>query len=219
MPADAAAAASALARNSVHLCSALPGAWARRVGGLLSGVVGVPIPTLNGVWTEEASVDVALVNSLLDEVAASGLPHCLQIRPALSQSLGRLAARRGMSLEEQIPLMVLDDPARLSAVPAPPGCRLRMLSPDEAPIHTAVAAAGFEAPVELFQEMMQPSVLAARGVRTYLAEIDGEAVATGIGCTLDGWVGIFNIATIPAYRRRGAGAAITRQAVADGLAA
>jgi predicted GNAT family acetyltransferase len=44
-------------------------------------------------------------------------------------------------------------------------------------------------------------------------------VTTGMGLTIGSYVGVFNIATPPARRRRGYGAAVTVRAVADGVAA
>ncbi|HEU5003545.1 MAG TPA: GNAT family N-acetyltransferase [Actinomycetota bacterium] len=216
---DADMAAAALARTMVHLTPALPGAWIRREGGLFAGFSGVALPMLNGVWTEATSVDEVRVESLLDEVAARGFPHCLRVRPALSERLGRLATRRGMTMEPKTPMMVLDQPGKLSPALLPPGCSLRLLSPDEAAAHAIVGAAGFEAPLELFLQLAPRSLLALPGVRTYLAEIDGQGVATGFGCTVGESVGIFSVATLPEYRRRGFGAAITRQAVEDGFSA
>ena len=52
-----------------------------------------------------------------------------------------------------------------------------------------------------------------------MGEADGHPVTTGIGVTLGAFVGIFNVATPPAHRRRGYGAAVTARAVSDGLAA
>jgi len=57
------------------------------------------------------------------------------------------------------------------------------------------------------------------GVRCYLGEAGGQTVTTGVGVTLGDFTGVFNIATPPAHRRRGHGAAVTARAVADGLAA
>src|SRR5207244_2667309 len=85
---------------------------------------------------------------------------------------------------------------------------IRELAPAEAPEHARLAAAGFEAPAEPFLELMTPSVLAAPGVRCYLGEVDGEPVTTAVGLTLGSCVGIFNVATPPAYSRRGEGAEV-----------
>ena len=124
-----------------------------------------------------------------------------------------------MVRDEDIPLMVAEDPTQLGAAQAVSGLTIRELSPDEAHLHARLAAAGFEAPVEMFLQLMTPSVLAAPGVRCYVGEAHGQPVTTGLGVKLGSYVAIFNIATPPGQRRRGYGAAVTARAVADGLAA
>ncbi|HEX7269576.1 MAG TPA: GNAT family N-acetyltransferase [Streptosporangiaceae bacterium] len=66
---------------------------------------------------------------------------------------------------------------------------------------------------------MTADVLRLPGVRCYMGEIGGQAVTTGLGVTLGEFTGVFSVATLPAYRRRGYGAAVTARVVADGLAA
>jgi len=94
---------------------------------------------------------------------------------------------------------------------------IEVLDPEQAVVHAEVAAAGFHAPVEAFLGLMTPAVLRRSGVRTYVGKIEGEPVATGVGVCLANHIGIFNVATLPAYRRHGYGAAITGRAVRDGL--
>jgi len=216
---DADVVAAALATTWQHLAGALPGAWVLRDGGAVAWVSGVSLPTLNGVWAEHADPDPDAVTGLLDRVEAAGLPYCLQLRPGASAALAELAAARAMRLEMQIPLMVMKDPAAVTRAQRPPGLGLRELSPDQVGLHASVAAAGFEAPEELFVKLMTPDMLRLQGVRCYLGQMDGRAVTTGLGVTLDDFVGVFNIATPPAHRRQGYGAAVTVRAVADGLAA
>jgi GNAT superfamily N-acetyltransferase len=182
-------------------------------------VTGVLAPTLNGVWVGGVNFDTGDISELLDEVAAAGLPHCLQFRPGAIDRLTALAISRGMIKEGDIPLMALTDPGRLKAAQAVSGLRLRELSPDEAQLHARVAAAGFEAPVEMFLQLMTPALLALPGARCYLGEVGGQPATTGFGFTIGSYVAIFNIATPPTYRRHGYGSAVTARAVADGLAA
>jgi GNAT superfamily N-acetyltransferase len=121
--------------------------------------------------------------------------------------------------EHAIPLMTLEDFSQLGAAQEGDGLVIREIEPAEAHLHARLAAVGFETPVEAFLQLMTPSVLAVPGVRCYLGEVGDQPVTTGLGVTLGSYVGIFNIATPPAQRRRGYGAAVTARAVADGLAA
>ena len=197
---------------------ALEGGWARSKGvEVLGGVTGVPAPTLNGVWVGGVDADAGEITDLLDEVAATGLPHCLQFRPGAAERLTKLARSRNMTRGEDLPLMALDEPGQLDAAQAVKGLTIRELSPREAHLHAHLAAAGFEAPVEMFQQLMTPALLGLPGARCYLGESGGRPVTTGFGVTLGSYVAIFNIATPPAHRRHGYGAAVTARAVADGL--
>jgi hypothetical protein len=215
---DADAAAAALAASWQRLVSAVPAGWARRHGGAVAMVTGVHTPFLNGVWSERADPDPDIVADLLDRVAATGLPHCLQLRPGGSPALSRLAMNLGMSRDEDdVPLMVLEDPSRLGQ--RVDGLVVRQLQPGEAELHVRVAAAGFEAPQELFRQLVTPATLGLPEVRCYVGEADGRLVTTGIGVTLGTFVGIFNVATPPADRGRGYGTALTARAVTDGLSA
>jgi ribosomal protein S18 acetylase RimI-like enzyme len=182
----------------------------------MAGITGVPIPTTNGVWAVGSDPDVSAADRLLDMVAEAGLPHCLQAR---SDRFTALADRRGMVRDDDVPLMVLNNTELLPEPPHDLAELVRRLADDETEVHAVVAAAGFGAPVELFRDLINPEVLAGSGVRGYVVEVDGTAVATGLGIQVVDHVGIFNVATAPEHRRRGYGALITAQAVRDGLAA
>ena len=65
----------------------------------------------------------------------------------------------------------------------------------------------------------QPEVLAAPGLTAYVGRVDGEPCCAGLGSVDRGHVGVFNIATPPAHRRRGFGRAVTARVVADGVRA
>jgi hypothetical protein len=218
MPLDADTVASALASTLEQLFVAIPGGWVRRENGILGATSGVPVPTLNGIWPEETAPDEMVVSELLDQIAKSGLPHCLQLRPGAPEKLAALAAQRGMVEIEPLPLMVLENPERLAAAQRVKQLRIRQLEADEALLHARIGARGFEAPEEVFAQLTPPAILMRPGTRCYVGTMGEDPVTTGIGVTLDDVVGIFNIATPPEHRGHGFGAAVTARAASDGLA-
>jgi ribosomal protein S18 acetylase RimI-like enzyme len=183
----------------------------------VAAVTGIALPTLNGVWVGSAQADPGVVADLLDRVSATGMPYCVQARPDAAHLLTDLMAARGMAVAAEVPLMVIDEPNSLRTLPATDGLAIRVLAPAEADQHARVVAAGFEAPVEPFLQLMTPEVLALPGLRCYLGELDGEPATTGLGVTIGPYVAIFNIATPPSHRRRGLAAALTARAVKDGF--
>ena len=216
---DATAVARALLDAWMTLAGVLPGGSVHRTGDMLGAVTGVAVPSLNGVFIAEVSPDVSEVAALVDEVAASGLPHSLQFRPGAERALEPIARGRGMTRVGEIPVMALDRPSGMQGRTTPAELVIRELRPDEAALHARVTADGFEVAAAPFLQLMTPAVLALDGARCYLGEMYGAPVATGYALTRGEGVGVFNIATSRPFRARGYGSAVTARAVADGAAA
>jgi len=101
----------------------------------------------------------------------------------------------------------------------PEALTVRVLRPDEARVHCEVAAAAFDAPLELFMALATPRVLALPEVRCYAGDVAGVPAVTAMTVTCGDGVGIASVGTLPAHRGRGYASALVARAVADGLAA
>jgi ribosomal protein S18 acetylase RimI-like enzyme len=77
---------------------------------------------------------------------------------------------------------------------------------------------GFDMTAVLAEAIITEQLLDDPRVTCYLGFADGRPVATATRISAHGVAGIYSVSTIPAYRRRGIGAAMTRRAALDGRA-
>lgn len=206
--------ASALGITLALLADTLHVGWTRESEGVRVTVTGVPIAALNGVLALGRQVDARTVKAGLEAVERDGVPYCLQTRPDWKEGAAAIAAECGMTSQPEIPLMAATD---LVAGPPIEELQIRLLVADEARWHCEVAGPAFGASADLFAHLITPEVLALDEVRGYVGEVDGEPVVTAISVTIGTGVGIFDVATLEQYRRRGYGAAITAHAVRDAI--
>ncbi len=197
-----------------------PEAWIDRTGGVTACATGIPTPALNGVFVSTLDPDPADIRRYLAEMRRRGLPHMLQLRPETHAEAVAVPAVEEMTPADDVPLMRLDDLSALehAARELAPGLAVRQIEPRDARLHAEIASAGFGEELDFFIRLLPPPVMASEGMRVYVGEVDAELVSTALGVTRDGAVGIFNVATTAAHRRRGYGAAITARAIQDGVA-
>jgi N-acetylglutamate synthase len=204
-----------------ELISVLPGGRFLRQDGVCAMVTGIPAPSFNGVWSSRPAPAVAAVAALLDEVGRGGVPYSLKLPPGCDEAYARLAAARGMGPVADTTLMALDAAGgtAAAAVPSPAGLAIQRLAPELARRHAAVAAAGFGTARDIFLRAITPDLLRLASVRCYAGEVAGQPVTTSLSVTLGSCTAIISVATVPGFRGRGYGTAVTARAVADGLAA
>jgi N-acetylglutamate synthase len=218
---DADRAAKALIAAFRLLADSLPGMHQKQVApGVISLMSGLPMATLNGVLTDAVRPDVTELDRAAAGVAGLPLPWSIQFRGVPEPAAERMAARYGLTARTTSPLMVYHPasdqqapPARASATAA-----VRTAGLEDRTDYAAALAAGFQAPPEIMAPFSSPEAFAMPGAVPYLAREDGQVVAVGFGVFGDGTAGVFNIATVPAYRGRGYGRAVTGRIVADGVA-
>jgi hypothetical protein len=119
----------------------------------------------------------------------------------------------------RIPDAVLLEPTTsVARTPPPEGLEIREISPEESDAHVEIGAECFGMPFELARELVPVETLRRKGVRCFVGNCDGVAVATAIGATHGDAVAIFNVAMITSARGRGFGRALTVRPIADGAA-
>lgn len=218
---DADRAATALITAFRTLADSLPGMQAKQPApGVMSLMSGLPIATLNGVFTEALRPDVTEIDRAAAGLAGLGLPWSIQFRGEPGPEAERMAAGYGLTERITLPLMLYRPGSDRQAPPAreSAAARVRIAGQQDRADYTAALAAGMEAPPEIMTPFGSPEAFALPGGAPYLAREDGQVVSVGFGVFAEGITGIFNIATVPAYRRRGYGRAVSSRIVADGLA-
>jgi ribosomal protein S18 acetylase RimI-like enzyme len=190
--------------------------YERRDGYDLLLVPQIPVAQFNAVWPfdDEAATEL---EGALAEIESAGLASSVQVRKDQSPAWEAEAERLGLTKRLEMPTMVVREPGLRAraveglAIEAVAGDADRMLVAE-------TAAAGFGAPLSIFEPIYSENVLALEGLRAYVARAGDEVVSTSIGYTTGDMVGIFNVATPPDHRGRGYGAAVTAAAARGGFA-
>lgn len=209
---------SAYAALLEEMASVTTGRTRRGADGAVSVVSGAPIATMNGIISPALNPSPDEIATLVASESPWEVPWSIHVRGTPSPPVADLAARHGLTEFQRTPLMIWRPEERLPPR-AGDSLRVRAVSADECGLYARTAAEGFEVPHEMFQILADPSVVKIPGVAFYLAEVNGVPVGTGMTAVSGELVGIFNIATLPGYRRRGYGRTITMEMVRAGFAA
>jgi GNAT superfamily N-acetyltransferase len=189
------------------------GGWRRERPGLTATVTGLPFASYNGVFVQGAAADPADFDELIDAVEASGLPGMVRTRPVADPALVARARARGYIEESRLPLMALEPQDFVAPAAAPPP--IRLLAPGEPRIQIGLVAEALESPLPAIDAYMSSARHLAGGWRIYLGEVAGALAVTGSAAPCADHVCLMAIATDPAHRRKGYGAALTGRMIAD----
>lgn len=179
-----------------------------------------------------APSDILAVRARQRELAQ---PEAIEWVVDVASGVGAAAEAAGLATH-RMPLMHLPPGAERPVTP-PLGVELRIAAPDDdIATLSAVAALGFGAPgtdvgatgPEALAEAAaaaDPGVIGFTRTRmrdgltvTAAAFVDGAPVSVGSHQPYEGATEIVGVATLPAYRRRGIGAAVTAALIGDALA-
>ena len=192
-----------------------PGAEARRFGGVVAFVSGLPISLFNGCVVVEPSTPDDL-DGALAWVGGEGVPHRVFLAPELAEALGRVALAHGLRRDPELyPGMVLHPVPEAPA--AAPGVTVAAVDDVGLEAYLDVLDAG-GLPRSLAERLFTRSFAEDPDVRLFVGRLDGQPVGGSLALRSGGASGIYAVGTHPAARRRGVGAALTWAAVEAGRA-
>lgn len=181
----------------------------------------------------EVAITASDVNAVVERQVTLGMEPSLEWVAEITPELATAAADAGLIVQSH-PLLVHHDPM---AVPVPDGIRIRRLDPDDDAVGASriVAGLGFSSPgtaigdagQEARDEALKGHVssddaylrarIADGRTVVVVAEDEHGVIATGSHQPVADVTEIVGVATLPAHRRRGLGAAVTETLVADAV--
>jgi len=184
--------------------------------GILAVSTGLPVAMLNIAFVKRTLADPqASLKEVMHFYDEKGLPFVVRVREGVDLESQPASAALGMPYSDTVPGMAL------YPVPAPPepvhGLSIKRVSDSKRlNDYQRVAAEGFGIPLEFAERLMGPAFLEVEGFESYLGTMDDEPVGVS-SVFVDGAVaGVYNVAALPSYRRRGIGEAMTWRSVARG---
>lgn len=138
------------------------------------------------------------------------------IAPGIRRRLSRACETSGLRLSTEMPGMCAErilPPARKL-----PPLEVRLVG-TLASLNDfrAIGSTCFHVPIAWFSEVFDERVASRQAFRCFVGYLDQVPVATAASVRSGDALGIYNVATAPAFRRRGYGEAITRYAIEAGL--
>lgn len=197
------------------LARASPDGAIEEDAGLLLVRCGPLLPTDNPAIVLRIPADpAAVLERARAFFARTGQGWALISFGAVSDAMGAAAAAAGLAAHPS-PGLVLAPLA--GEPPSVPGLVVRAVR--DVPtlrVFNDTMTAGFGGPWALPEILQDRALLDIPGMTHYLGLVDGVPVATAMRFSSHGVAGVYNVSTVPAYRGRGIGAAITWRAALDG---
>jgi GNAT superfamily N-acetyltransferase len=192
---------------------------------LVRVMTGIPDPLFNGVFS--AHLSSATVEAAIEEIHLTAvqwkLPLFWWLGPTSEPAdLGDRLIKHGFVHAGAVPGLAVALAQLDANLPLPPGFTIEMVGdPEQLDVwaNTVAVGTGFSTPIpELIDAVEQQIGLPpATTMRRYLGRLNGSPVAGSAMVLNSGVAGIFAVATLPAARGQGVGAAMTLLPLLDAL--
>jgi GNAT superfamily N-acetyltransferase len=204
-----------------HIGHQAPGGHVEEDDDVVIVETGSSLPTFNPVFVRNVpGASVADAAALVRRAIDRTVPVIITVNPSVPdvERLVAAAISTGLVTRGPLPGMALDAlPARTLDKHTPRGLRIERLDPGDAPAWQSyfdVLCAGFEVAHELVAPLADRAIYTGPHIAAFLGRVRGRAVTTSLAFVTDDVAGVYNVATLPRYRRRGFGEAMTWAAVA-----
>jgi GNAT superfamily N-acetyltransferase len=199
------------------------GSVRRRERGIALNATGIPVILFNQLMVTDEDADEAAFEDGVAILRERQAPFVVNLRDETDDRWVPTVQRLGLvpiSEEPWMPGMAVHPLPEPRGLAVPAGLEIRRAT-DEAGIegHIAAASAGFGIPEAWFRGIFDERLLDDPDVAVYTGYVDGDAALSGLGFRSGNTIGVYNIATVEAYRKRGFGGAMTARVVDDGAAA
>jgi len=183
--------------------------------GLVAALTG-PIAWLNVTVVHDALGDpTAALKRVIDFYREAGTPFVVRIRVGFEMETQRAIQELGLKPAALLPGMVLNPVGEIPPLAA--GLEIVRLDAERFTAYKEIIGASFGMPPQVVEHLMTSAMLDSP-LRGYLGYVDGSPVTTSALIATDGVAGVYNVATLPEYRGRGLGEAMTWHAVREGMA-
>lgn len=179
----------------------------------------VPIRSFNNVLLTRTPVNSRALHSQIKAYfERRGVPFRLRVREAIAASADEVLVECGLRRKGGIPSLVLAPVSGERGAIAPLEIR-RVADRQTLRQHVEVVAAGFDWSPDMLSQVFSEALLHNGSWRGYVGYVEGRLVASSQLITTNGVAGIYYVATLDEFRRRGFGEAMTRHALHEGAAA
>ncbi|WP_422768793.1 GNAT family N-acetyltransferase [Plantactinospora sp. WMMC1484] len=201
------------------LCRVTPKGWYAERGTARAAVTHAGIPTMNAAYDTTPEPDIDSLDEMATEVARQAGAWSIMVRGEAGNEVADLAARHGLARRSDLPLLACAADDIVFRQGEAPRTAVRRVGAAESDLYTEALARGFEVPADAFGSLFGGGLLDTEPLTGYLTGESGRPTGTGLGIRTRSAVGVFNIAVVPAARRRGLGRTITEAVLRDGVAA
>ncbi len=187
----------------------------RERDGLRIVASGLPIAAFNVAFVmRKLAEPKRAISDTVTYFDAHRLPFIVRVRDGVDPVSERVCEGLGLPYTDSVPGLIL--PAITRDQGTTTDLEIRPVDASNAADHAVVLASSFGMPTKFARQLLALSLLTMPDVRFYVA-YDGERpVATSALLASHRVAGVYNVACIEEYRRRGIGEAMTWHAVREG---